>query len=194
VVAQAFNSDVGVDNDPISYRGGYVWYEVLGITPPRDRTLGEVKDQVAARWREDETATRLRAKATELVQKLNQGGKLADEATPLGVQVETATSFKRDATLPGVPTGVVTAAFRTAKDSVGQTEAAGGSQWVVFRVTEVAAPAVDLASEDVKKLKDTLQRALNEEQSAQYVARLEKDIGTTINEAALAQVVGGNNQ
>ena len=54
-------------------------------------------------------------------------------------------------------------------------------------------PAVDLASEDVKKLKDTLQRAQNEEQSAQYVAKLEKDIGTSINEAAVAQVVGGNN-
>jgi peptidyl-prolyl cis-trans isomerase D len=194
VVAQAFNSDVGVDNEPISYRGGYVWYEVLGITPPRDRTLDEVKDQVAARWRDDEIATRLRAKATELVQKLNQGGKLADDASALGVQVETATSFRRDATLPGVPTGVVAAAFRTAKDSVGQTEAAGGSQWIVFRVTDVTVPAVDMASEEVKKLKDTLQRALNEEQTAQYVNKLEKNIGTTINEAALAQVVGGNNQ
>ena len=192
VVAQAFNSDVGVDNEPISYRGGYVWYEVLGVTPPRDRTLDEVKDQVAARWREDEIAARLNTKATELVKKLNEGGKLADEAAALGVQVETATSFRRDATLPGVPNGVVTAAFRTAKDSASQTEAAGGSQWVVFRVTDITTPAVDMASEDVKKLKDTLQRALSQEQSAEYVTRLEKDIGTTINEAAVAQVVGSN--
>jgi peptidyl-prolyl cis-trans isomerase D len=193
VVAQAFNSDVGIDNEPISFRGGYVWYEVLGITPPRDRNLDEVKDQVEARWRDDETAARLRTKATELVKKLNDGGKLADEAATLGVKVETATSFKREATLPGVPAGVITAAFRTPKDGVGQTEAAGGSQWIVFRVTDVNVPAVNLESEDVKKLKDTLQRALNEEQWAQYVARLEKDIGTTINEAAVAQIVGGNN-
>jgi peptidyl-prolyl cis-trans isomerase D len=192
VVAQAFNSDVGVDNEAISYRGGYVWYEVLGVTPPRDRTLEEVKDQVAARWREDEIAARLSAKATELVKKLNEGGKLADEAAALGIQVETAASFRRDATLPGVPNGVVTAAFRTAKDSASQTEAAGGSQWIVFRVTDVNTPAADIASDDVKKLKDTMQQALNQEQSAQYVARLEKDIGTTINEAAVAQVVGSN--
>ena len=33
VVSQAFASDVGVDNDPISFNGGYVWYDVLGITP-----------------------------------------------------------------------------------------------------------------------------------------------------------------
>ena len=84
------------------------------------------------------------------------------------------------------------AAFRTAKDSASQTEAAGGSQWVVFRVTDINTPAVDIASDDVKKLKDALQQGLNQEQSAQYVARLEKDIGTTINEAAVAQVVGSN--
>ncbi|MFX5994776.1 hypothetical protein ABTF10_19025, partial [Acinetobacter baumannii] len=35
VVSQAFNSDVGADNDPISFQGGYVWYDVLGITPSR---------------------------------------------------------------------------------------------------------------------------------------------------------------
>ncbi|CCE04992.1 putative Peptidylprolyl isomerase (fragment) [Bradyrhizobium sp. STM 3843] len=64
----------------------------------------------------------------------------------------------------------------------------------MFRVTDVTVPPVDLASSDVKKLKDTLQRALNEEQTTAYVAKLEKDIGTSINEAAVAQVVGGNTQ
>ena len=38
VVSQAFTSDVGVDNDPIQFNGGYVWYDVLGITPSRERT------------------------------------------------------------------------------------------------------------------------------------------------------------
>ena len=76
VVSQAFNSDVGVDNDPIQFNGGYVWYDVLGITPSRDRTLDEVKDQVEARWRDDQIASKLRAKATEMVQKLEQGGTL----------------------------------------------------------------------------------------------------------------------
>jgi peptidyl-prolyl cis-trans isomerase D len=190
VVAQAFNSDVGVDNDLISYRGGYVWYDVLGITPPRDRSLDEVRAQVEARWREDQVSARLRAKATELVQKLNQGGNLADEASGLGVKVDNAKGFKREDTPPGVPTGVVAAAFRTAKDGVGQTEANGGSQWVVFRVVDISAPAVDLASEDMTKLKETLLRGLTDEQVAQYVTKLETDIGTSINEAAFAQATG----
>ena len=192
VVSQAFNSDVGVDNDAISYRGGYVWYDVLGITPPRDRTLDEVNDQVEARWKDDQIASRLKTKATDMVQKLEQGGKLADEAAGIGVKVDTATGFKREDSPPGVPSGLVAAAFRTAKDGAGQTPGSGGTEWIVFRVTDVMDPPIDLASDDMKKLKEQLVRALSDEQLALYVAKLEKDIGTSINEAAFAQVTGAS--
>jgi peptidyl-prolyl cis-trans isomerase D len=190
VVAQAFSSDVGVDNDPIQFKGGYVWFDVLGIIPPRDRSLEEVKDQVETRWREDEIANRLRTKATDMVQKLSQGGNLADEAASLGLKVETASGFKRQGSVAGVPEGLVTAAFRTAKDAAGQTPGTGGTEWFVFRVTDVTAPAADLASSEMKNLKDTLQRSMVDEQLGQYVVRLQKDIGTSINEVAFAQVTG----
>jgi peptidyl-prolyl cis-trans isomerase D len=193
VVSQAFGSDVGVDNDPIAFNNGYVWYDVLGITPSRERGLDEVKDQVEARWRDDQIASRLRAKATEMVQKLEQGGKLADEAANAGLKVETAASFRRDAALPGVPADAVTTAFRTAKDGVGQAAGAGANEWIVFRVTDVSVPPVDLASDDMKKLKETLQRGLTDELVAQYVTKLETDIGTSINQAVFAQVTGANN-
>jgi peptidyl-prolyl cis-trans isomerase D len=191
VVSQAFGSDVGVDNEPIQFRGGYAWYDVLGVTPSRERSLDEVRDQVEAKWREDQIATKLREKATEIVKKVEAGGKLADEASALGVKLETADKFRRDASLPGVPESVVSAAFRTAKDGVGQ--ATGAGERVVFRVTDITVPPVDLASEEVKKLKDTLQRGLTDEQLAQYVNKIENDIGTTINQAAFAQVTGANN-
>lgn len=192
VVSQAFNTDVGVDNDAISFKGGYVWYDVLAITPSRDRNLDEVRDQVEARWRQDQIAARLKAKATEMVQKLEAGGKLTDEAATVGAKVETATGFKRDDSPAGVPATVVSAAFRTAKDGVGQTAVSGGSEVIVFRVTDIVDPAVDFASDAVKKLKESLDRALTEEQVASYVNKLETDIGTTINQAAFAQVTGAN--
>jgi peptidyl-prolyl cis-trans isomerase D len=192
VVSQAFNSDVGVDNDPIQFNGGYVWFDVLGITPSRERGLDEVKDQAEARWRNDQIASRLQTRATEMIQKLDQGGNLADQAAAAGSKVETAIGFRREATPPGVPLAAITAAFRTAKDAAGQTPGNGGSEWIVFRVTDVSVPPVDFASEDMKKLKETLQRGMTDEQVAQYVTRLESDIGTTINETAFAQVTGAN--
>ncbi len=192
VVSQAFNTDVGVDNDSISYKGGYVWYDVLAITPSRDRNLDEVRDQVEARWRQDQVAAKLKTKATEMVQKLNAGGKLADEAAAIGAKVETAAGFKRDDTPAGLPATVVSAAFRTAKDGVGQSPAAGGSEVIVFRVTDITEPTVDAGSDAIKKLKDSIDRALTDEQVASYVNRLETDLGTTINQAAFAQVTGAN--
>jgi peptidyl-prolyl cis-trans isomerase D len=192
IVAPAFSSDVGVDNDPIQFNGGYVWYDVLGITPSRERPLDEVRDQVETRWRDDQIITRLRTKATEMVSKLDQGGKLADEATAAGLKVETASAFKRDASVPGVPAGVIAAAFRTAKDGVGQTPDASANAWIVFRVTDVTVPPVDPLSDDLKKLKDTVLRAQTDEQLAQYITKLESQIGTSINEEAFALVTGAN--
>ncbi len=193
VVAQAFNSDVGVDNDSIQFNGGYVWYDVLGITPSRERNLDEVKDQVEARWRNDQISNRLRTKATEMVQKLNQGGKLADEAASAGLNVATASGLKREAAVPDLPASAIEAAFRNPKDGVGQVQGTGASEWIVFRVTDINVSPVDLASEDVKKLKDNLQRGLTDEQVAQYVTKLETEIGTSINQAAFAQATGANN-
>jgi peptidyl-prolyl cis-trans isomerase D len=193
VVSQAFTSDVGVDNDPIQFRSGFVWYDVLGITPSRERNLDEVKDQVEAKWREDQISARLRTKATEMVQKLEQGGTLAAEATAIGAKLETATGFRRDASLANVPSSVITAAFRTPKDGVGQTPDAGGSAWIVFRVTDVSVPQVEASSDEMKKLKETLQRGLTDEQTAQYITKIESEIGTSINQAAFAQVTGANN-
>jgi peptidyl-prolyl cis-trans isomerase D len=193
VVSQAFNSDVGVDNDPIPFQGGYVWYDVLGITASRERNLDEVKGQVETRWRDDQITSRLRTKATEMVEKLDQGGKLADQAAAAGLKLETAAGFRRDASPPGVPAGVIAAAFRTAKDGVGQTAGAGASEWIVFRVTDITVPPIELASDDIKKLKTALERGLADEQVAQYVSKLEGDIGTSVNQAAFAQVTGANN-
>ena len=190
LASQAFGSDVGVENDPIQFNGGYVWFDVLAITPAHDRDLNEVKDQVEAKWREDQIASRLQAKADEMVKKLDQGGKLSDEANAAGLKVETATGLKRESSLPNLPASLVPAAFRTAKDSAGQTPGNGGSEWLVFKVTEVTTPPVDMGSPDIAALKTNLQRAITDEEVGQYVAKLQSEIGATINQSAFAQVTG----
>ena len=44
----------------------------------------------------------------------------------------------------------------------------------------------------MKKFKDSVQRALTDEQIAQYITKLESTIGTSVNETAFAQVTGAN--
>ena len=62
----------------------------------------------------------------------------------------------------------------------------------MFRVTDVTIPPVDMASDEVKKLKETLERGLSDEQVAQFVNKLEQTIGTSINQAAFAQATGAS--
>lgn len=190
IIAPAFASNIGVENDSVQLNGGEVWFDVLGITPSRDRPLDEVKAQVEKRWMDEEVSKRLRTKATEIAGKLEKGTAFAAEAASAGVKVESAKDFKRDGDIKGAPERLVSAAFRTPKDGIGQTEGTGGSEWIVFKVTNISVPAVASSSEDMKKLQENLKRAMTEEQISQYVTKLEADVGTKINASAFATATG----
>ncbi|WP_034462018.1 MULTISPECIES: peptidylprolyl isomerase [unclassified Afipia] len=192
LVSPAFASNIGVENEPVQYNGGELWFDVLSVTPSRDRSLDEVKDQVETRWRDEQISTRLRAKAAEIVGKLEKGAAFDAEAAAAGLKVETAKLFKRDTDAKDIPERLVAAVFRTPKDGVGQTEGSGASEWIVFKVTDVVVPPVDMASEDVKKLTESLRRAQMEEQLTAYIAKLETDIGVTINQNAFAVATGAS--
>src|SRR5215510_11170670 len=91
----AFSTDVGIERDPLQVQDGYVWFDVVGVIPSRERPLEEVKDQVEARWREQEIASRLDAKATAILDKLKGGTTLADIAAQDRLKVETLSGLKR---------------------------------------------------------------------------------------------------
>jgi peptidyl-prolyl cis-trans isomerase D len=190
LVTAAFASNVNVENDPQQFNGGYLWFDVLDVIPSRERNLDEVKDQVEARWKDDQVSIRLRDKAKDLLAKLEGGAKFADEAASAGVKVETSAAFKRAAKVDNVPATLVEAAFRTAKDGYGQSPGATATEFIVYRVTDVVVPALDVASEDTKKLKTTLQQTLGDEQIGQYIAKLESEVGVSINQAAFATATG----
>ena len=190
VVPAAFNSDVAVDNDPLEADGGYVWYNVAGITPSRDRTLDEVKDQVEARWRTDEIASRLKTKSADLLDKLKAGTPFDSVASAVGLKVQTADKLKRGKPGGGVSPAVVTAVFRTAKDAFGSAEGDQPTDWIVFRVTDITTPKFDAASADAKRIEDVLKRQESEEIFEQYMTWLRNDLGTSVNQAALTQALG----
>ena len=192
VINAAFASDVGVDNDPIAADGGYIWYDVAGITPARERTLDEVKSQVEQRVREDAIASRLQTKATDLVDKLKNGNAFDAVAKADGLTVQTADKIKRDRATGFVSAKVARAIFHTAKDGFGSTEGDKPSEWVVFRVTDVTTPKLDANSADSKRIEQTVQSQETNDIFGEYVAWLQDDLGTSINQAALAQALGGS--
>jgi peptidyl-prolyl cis-trans isomerase D len=192
VINGAFSNDVGVDTYPIEAEGGYVWYEVEAITPARDRNLDEVKAQVEKQWRDDEIAKRLKAKADGLLGKLKGGSTLDALASANGVKLQSGAGLKRGVASPGIPAKVIDAAFHTAKGAFGSSEGDTPTQWIVFGVTDVKTPALDVNSADGKKLVQLLQTSLGDDIFSQYVAWLENDLGTSVNQSALEQAAGSN--
>jgi peptidyl-prolyl cis-trans isomerase D len=192
LLPQIFSSDVGVENDPLQLPGGgYVWYEVAGVTPSRERSLDEVKDKVEARWRDDQIAERLGAKAKEMVDKLKAGGAMADIAAAEGLKVETAAGLKRGKPPEQISANLLEEVFRSAKGAPAAAEGKDATERVVFRVTDVSEPPLDPASAEAKRIGDDLKRALSDDIMGQYIVRLQNDLGVTINQAAVRQAIGG---
>jgi peptidyl-prolyl cis-trans isomerase D len=191
LLTTAFTTEMGIDRDPLQVEGGYVWFEIAGITPSRERPLDEVKEQVEARWREQEIATRLKTKAAEILDKLKAGSSLADVAAADGLKVATLTGIKRGEPPAPLSAATVDVIFRTAKGAFASADAAQPAEQLVFRVTDVVVPSLDAASDDAKQAQDTLNRSLSQDVLSEYLSRLETETGVTINQSALNQVVGG---
>jgi peptidyl-prolyl cis-trans isomerase D len=191
LITQAFNAEVGIENDPLQVQGGYVWYEVAGITPERDRTLDEVKEEVETRWRNDQVANLLRAKATELLEKLKAGTSFDEAAKAAGLKVETRAEIKRGNAVAPFSARTIDAIFRTAKDANAIADAAAPGEQVVFRVTDITMPEIDPNSEEVARLREALNQGFSTDVFGGYLAYLQRQVGVTINENALKQVVTG---
>jgi peptidyl-prolyl cis-trans isomerase D len=190
VINSAFNTEVGNENDALQLpAGGFLWYDVANITPSRERPLEEVKDKVEARYRDDEITKRLDAKAAELLGKVKSGTSLADVAAAEGLKVETRSGLKRQGGA-ALPPRVITEAFRLAKDQAGSAEGQNATERMIFRVTDIKVPAFDANAFATTQMVEQLKGAYNDDILSQYVTRLENDVGTDINQKALAQAVG----
>jgi len=195
VVSAAFASDVGVDTEALQMpNGGYLYFDVTGVTPSRERSLDEVKDQVAERWRDDEIAKRLQAKADDLVGKLKAGTPFAQLASEAGLKLATAGDLQRGKSGGFLPAKVVDAVFRTPKGVPASAEGDKSTERFIFRVTEIIDPTLDASSPEGKSISDTLQNSYGEDVVTEYIGRLENDFGVTVNQPAFNQVIGGGGQ
>jgi peptidyl-prolyl cis-trans isomerase D len=193
LISSVFNSDVGVENEPVQMTGGgYLWFDVLGVKPSRERTLDEVRKQVEERWRDDQIAEHLQAKANDIVEKVKAGTSLNDLASAEGLNVQTTFGIKRSGNAGSMPPAVVTGVFATPKDGVGSAEGKEATERIVFHVTDVSVPAFDATSPEGRKIDDTMRRSITEDLLAQYVARLQTDLGATINMDAVRRSVSGS--
>lgn len=188
-----FRSDIGVDNEAIRLPRdtGYVWYDVRKIDPARDQSFEEVKAQVETQWRADEVATRLSAKARELVERIDKGEAFDAVAASAGLTIEQAQDIGRQDQRQDLPSNVVSLIFGTVAGKSNSASVADGGR-TLFRVDSATVPSYARTTQEADNFARQLGASISEDILAQYVAKLQSDLGVTVNETAFRNATGGS--
>jgi peptidyl-prolyl cis-trans isomerase D len=191
LVTEIFESDVGVDNQALRTQGdGYVWFDVTQVQPARNRELDEVRQQVAADWRNDQIADRLAALGRDYAQRLAQGEPLPALAEQAGVQANAAQNLARGQAQGELTERAVQQIFATRVGEAGSA-ALGDTQRVVFRVTNATAPQYMTTTPQAEAIEARLRNDLAEDILTQLITQMQQEIGVSINETAFREAVGG---
>jgi len=190
LLSQAFESEVGIENNAVNIGGnGFVFYEVEQIIPARDRTLDEVKARVTADWTAQEAEGRLAAKAAEIEKRIKEGETLDAIATELSLQKQVKRGLKREADDTDFAKSGVAVIFSLAEGGVGVVPSPTGDAQLVFKVTEVFEPAGADASSVPEDAQKSFASGLAEDLLDELVAKLQSQYEVTVNRNAIEQAL-----
>jgi peptidyl-prolyl cis-trans isomerase D len=190
VVAEAFQSDVGVENSAV--RGtGEVWvvYDVLEVIPARDRTLDEVRDEVVKDWKAAETEKRIADRANSLFDRLKGGASLASLATEINKTVQTMEHVKRNSPPSTLSSNAISQAFAGPEGHVANAEG-NGPERILLKVDRVTAPAFFAEAADAGAIKAQVSEQLKNDLFTTYNRQLLSTRSTNINNTAFQQLTG----
>ncbi|OAP42458.1 peptidylprolyl isomerase [Sinorhizobium glycinis] len=192
LIQEVFKADVGLETLAVHIgRDGYAWFDLEEVIPARDRTLDEVRDEVAADWTAEQQRVALAAKAAELKDRVKNGAKLADIASELGLVVETKTGLSRSTQDAALSQAAIAAAFGGPNGHVANAAGQGGEGQILMQVTSVDDSAPANALDNDSRQIEAIARASGDDILDQMVATLQSVYGVSINqtlaEQALAQ-------
>lgn len=187
---EVFESEVGVENPPLNLGSvGYLFYEVEGVTPARERSLDEVRDRVVADWTTREASQRLAARAAEIEKELAGSSDFAAIAAQLDLEVETRRGLKRDASDAGLGNAGVAAAFGVGRGETGVVANPDTDTQIVFRVADVVQPIGSGPESLPEDLRASFASGLSSDLIDQLVARLQTQYPVTVDRSAIQQAL-----
>ncbi|WP_394689429.1 SurA N-terminal domain-containing protein [Hoeflea sp.] len=182
LLREVFETDQGVEAPPISLGvEGFVWFEVEDVTPARDRTLDEVRDQVIADWTAEQELEALGAKATALQERLEKGAALSAIAEDLSIAVETKFSLNRTDTDAVFGEAAVAAAFSGPQGLVTVANDSSGDNKILIKVTSVNDASGTSADTVSKEQRDQISQQIADDILDQAVAQLQSEYGVSVN-------------
>jgi peptidyl-prolyl cis-trans isomerase D len=190
VAEAAFAGAAGVEAEATDLGdGGYVWVDVLGVTPEKQKAFEEVKAEVKAGAMEGDRRKEITASASKLVERLAKGETLEALATETGGKAEKTIPVTRSTAPPGLPQNAVQQAFALPKGGATSAPTVDGKARIVLRVADVI-PAPAPTPEQTDHLKNEIARQMQQDVLAEYISGLETRYGLSVNDAALKQALG----
>ncbi len=126
IAEAAFAGAVGIEPEATDLGdGGYAWVDVLAITPEKQKSFEEVKDEVKANALEADRRKEITALAAKLVERLGKGETMEALAAETGAKVEKTAAITRNTSPPGLPQNAVQQAFALPKGGATSAPAAG---------------------------------------------------------------------
>lgn len=190
ILAEAFESEVGVENDPVQVdRRGYAWFDVTGVTPVRDRELSEVRDEVVSAWTETEAQELLAARADEIAEAVRGGKPLSEVAADAGLAVRSVENLTRNASPPEIGPAAVEAAYGGPEGHVATTEAPTGGRMVLVVTDSLLTPYFPEAADTITAA-ERFGEEIEDSLLTLYVTDLQAALGTTMNLRVLENAIG----
>jgi peptidyl-prolyl cis-trans isomerase D len=187
----AFESDVGVDNDPLSTNDdGFIWYEIREVKPAQRKPFEEAKAEVTQAWTERQRRDRLTDQAKALVKRAEQGNKLEDLAREQAAEIKTQTSVKRGTSSEAFDNAAVTALFAVPENGFSYALEGDGKHAKIMQSSPVMGQPFDANAADVRKIAEALSQNLSSDISSLYLAELQRNLGVSLNDALWQQVNG----
>ena len=190
VLKAAYESDVGVENNALTPKDGYFWYEVREVIPSALKPFDKVKDQVKS----DVLARKIRDLLTErgakLVTNLTTGAKLETLASDAKAEIKTVQGLKRNEAAAEFDIPAVTALFSVPPTGFASSLEGDGRSAKIMQSQPVLAVPFDIKAPASKELVKTIAAAQSKDILTTYLKALQGQIGVSINNTLWQQVSG----
>jgi peptidyl-prolyl cis-trans isomerase D len=165
---------------------GFFVLHVDSIRPPAVRPLDVVRSDVVEDWKSDQRWQTARAKASKIVERLNNGAKIADIAKEMGLKVSESGAFNREGqgAPANMPSNLIADLF--AAQAIGhaaQGDGVGGVNVAQLAAITPATPGGDPKA--VESLKRSVGFGIANDIANQLVEALRDRFGVSVNQAAI---------
>ena len=164
--------------------GGIFALQYDEVVPSALNPINTVMSDVISGWENTEIEKRLSEMADDLIARINKG----EDITTLGYEVTSEQSILRDATIEGIPFGLIEEVFSMEKGAANKVD--GNSVAFVVRLDDVLPPEAD--NPDLIQIKDTMETAISQALSqdifAAFSGALQSEVGVSVNSAVINAV------